>query len=180
LLNLRQKMDTFHVPHPLCHAVLWTVHGCSSPLYISSTHMQVGRISSIQIAQRWISWTNAETHSQRFREGILCHIHVPNEPASNHAMTFLFPKTTKAPITKRPRLLPHRARSALARVRLLGLGLSDALGQDLSILILVPCQHRTLAPLRQSNTYRLILHLLGLAALERNAVTLVLQTLGCN
>ena len=124
--------------------------------------------------------TNAKTHSQRFREGILCHIHVPNEPASNRAMTFLFPKTTKAPITKRPRLLPHRARSALARIRLLGLGLSDALGQDLSVLILVPCQHRTLAPLRQPNTYRLILHLLGLAALERNAVTLVLQTLGCN
>lgn len=120
--------------------------------------------------------TNAKTHSQRFREGILCHVHVPDEPASNRAMTF-FPKTTRVPITQRPHLFPHRARPALASIRLLSLGLGDALGQDLSILILVSWSAYENQQKSVEQTYRLILHFLGLAALERNAVTLVLQAL---
>merc|ERR1712000_349850 len=58
------------------------------------------------------------------------------------------------------RLLAHGGSTTLAGVGLVGLGLSDTLGQDLGVLV------------------GLVLDLLGLAALEGSAVTLVLQALG--
>jgi hypothetical protein len=57
-------------------------------------------------------------------------------------------------------LLAHGACATLAGIGLVGLGLGNTLGQDLSILV------------------GLVLDLLGLAALESGTVTLVLETLG--
>lgn len=64
------------------------------------------------------------------------------------------------PLNNTQSLLAHGGSSALASINLGGLGLGDTLGKDSGILI------------------GLILDLLGLAALERNAVTLVLEALG--
>ena len=81
-------------------------------------------------------------------------------------------------------LLAQRAGPALAVLGLLGAGLVDTLGQDLGVLVLFRGKERwTLVKwkgvgIRWGLTYRLILDLLGLAALERNAVALVLQALG--
>lgn len=71
--------------------------------------------------------------------------------------------------------------AALAGIGLGGLGLSNALGEDLGVLGL----ERTSAVHTGQNqgerdTYGLVLDLLGLAALECDAVALVLQTLGSN
>jgi len=87
----------------------------------------------------------------------------PQFPPAKPNICSLTPPTPylpKSPLP--PGLLPHRARPALASIRLLGLGLGHPLGQDLSILI------------------RLVFHLLSLAALERDAVALVLETLRCD
>lgn len=61
----------------------------------------------------------------------------------------------------------------------------DTLGQDLGVLVLFRGKERWtlvkwkgVVEMRWGLTYRLILDLLGLAALERNAVALVLQALG--
>ena len=82
-------------------------------------------------------------------------------------------------------LLAQRAGPALAVLGLLGAGLVDTLGQDLGVLVLFRGKERWtlvkwkgVVEMRWGLTYRLILDLLGLAALERNAVALVLQALG--
>ena len=59
----------------------------------------------------------------------------------------------------------------------------DTLGQDLGVLVLFGGEGLDVSVCGKWDgvrglTYRLILNLLGLAALERNAVTLVLQALG--
>ena len=93
--------------------------------------------------------------------------------------------STFSSLKRRKRLLAHGARPSLADVGLVGLGLGDALGQDLGVLVLFRGKERWtlvkwkgVVEMRWGLTYRLILDLLGLAALERNAVALVLQALG--
>ena len=105
--------------------------------------------------------TNAEAHFSRFVT-FLCQLHIPDESENNRAMALFSPKATDAPLPNAKRLLAHRAGTTLAGIGLLNLGLSDALGEDLGILV------------------RLILDLLGLAALKGDAVTLVLEALGSN
>lgn len=57
-------------------------------------------------------------------------------PSRNHSRS-LFPKANPRPLPPNARsLLAHRACSSLAEVGLLGLGLSNALGQNLSVLVL--------------------------------------------
>ena len=92
-------------------------------------------------------------------------------------------KETNAPLAMN--LLAQRAGPALAVLGLLGAGLVDTLGQDLGVLVLFRGKERWtlvkwkgVVEMRWGLTYRLILDLLGLAALERNAVALVLQALG--
>ena len=81
-------------------------------------------------------------------------------------------------------LLAQRAGPALAVLGLLGAGLVDTLGQDLGVLILLNLVLAFCATDMSMSigwlvaTYGLVLDLLGLAALERNAVALVLQALG--
>lgn len=73
----------------------------------------------------------------------------------------------------------HGRGTALASVGLGGLGLSNTLGQDLGVLILSSKLAKSLeTEVGVRSTYGLVLDLLGLAALERDAVALVLQTLG--
>ena len=74
----------------------------------------------------------------------------------------------------------HGGGTTLTGVGLVGLGLGNALGQDLSVLVLkhVSTKSYTFLRVARVGTYGLVLDLLGLAALEGSAVTLVLQALG--
>jgi len=72
--------------------------------------------------------------TSRFRERVLCHLHIPNEPNSKHANHDRFPKATRDPLPNAPILLVERAGPPLAEIGLLGLGLSNTLGQDLGVL----------------------------------------------
>lgn len=78
--------------------------------------------------------------------------------------------------------LVHGRGAALASVGLSGLGLGNTLGQDLGVLVLYTIVLAVLLSRRRGRsgwiTYGLVLDLLGLAALECDAVALVLQTLG--
>lgn len=89
--------------------------------------------------------------------------------------------STFSSLKRRKRLLAHGARPSLADVGLVGLGLGDALGQDLGVLVLQqPSATRSLRGIDCNwvSTHGLVLDLLGLASLESGAVALVLQTLG--
>jgi len=77
-------------------------------------------------------------------------------------------------------LLPHRACTTLPCVGLLCLCLRNTLGEDGGIIILSLVSLSKQSWWRRKITYSLILDLLGLAALQRNTVTLVLEALRSN
>ena len=84
---------------------------------------------------------------------------------------------------KHTHLLAHGRGTTLAGIGLVGLGLGDTLGEDLSVLVLQMCVSGFRHQLQVKKghvgkTYGLVLDLLSLAALEGSTVALVLETLG--
>jgi hypothetical protein len=73
-------------------------------------------------------------------------------------------------------LLAHRRCSSLAEIGTGGLGFGDTLGEDGGVFVLLLVRLRWME--RESNgSYGSILGSLSVTALQRNAVTLVLETL---
>lgn len=111
-----------------------------------------------------------------------------NEPSNSNSVVVASRNPTRD--KKQPSFLSstrylgfvHGRGAALASVGLGGLGLGNTLGQDLGVLVLYAIVLAVLLSRRRGRsgwiTYGLVLDLLGLAALECDAVALVLQTLG--
>lgn len=155
-----------------CQGLAWIFNTCTIILEITDS-CQPSRKCLFKNVRRHGYHDQCKDSFSRFRED-LRHTHVPDELASNRAMTF---SRKTHYLTKRPRLLPHRAGATLAGIGLLCLGLRNTLGEDLGILALFVVSKGTKSG-NDGSTYSLLLDLLGLAALERNTVALVLQTLG--
>lgn len=105
----------------------------------------LGNGGLLRIAQRHGYHDQCSGSFLEIRARILFRLHIPDESENNRATTF-FPQTQPMPHYQTPiPLLAHGAGTTLAGIGLLDLGLGDALGENLGILVLPHVSMRTAA-----------------------------------